>query len=166
MIPYQLLYLGDLQPIFMKFPAYKDRIFTNTRLMDTLLDLAMSFTEDGQGCIVISGEMHTRYLYRRLLNKISEKEASCPGYDRTELNGLCLYSTKESAFVAPGYCKEVIDHRRFVDNPKVVLVDWLETGNYDALKDLKNYALLRRMAVIYAKQLPYALATTNVGVAV
>ena len=166
MIPYQLLYLGNLQPIFMKFPAYKDRIFTDTSLMDTLLDLAMSFTEDGQGCIVLSGEMNTRHLYRRLLNKISEKEASCPGYDRTELNGLCLCSTTQSASVTPRYCKEVIDRRRSVDNPKVVLVDWLETGNYDALKDLEDYAFLRRMAVIYAKKLPYAVATTNVGVAV
>lgn len=166
MIPYQLLYCGDVRPISTKFPAYNDRIFTDTRLMDTLLDLAISFTEDGQGCIVISGEMNTRHLYRRFLNKISEKEASCPGYDRTELNGLCLCSNPETAFVTPRYCKEVIDRRRSVDNPKVVLVDWLETGNYDALKDLKDYALLRGMAVIYAKQLPRAVATTNVGVAV
>lgn len=166
MIPYQLLYCGDLQPISMKFPAYLDRIFTDTPIMGTLLDLAISFTENGQGCIVISGEMDTRHLYRRLLNKISEKEASCPGYDKTELNGLCLSSTHQSAFVTPRYCKEVIDRRRSVDNPKVVLVDWLETGNYDALKDLKDYVLLRGMAVIYAKQLPHAKVTTNVGVAV
>lgn len=117
-----------------------DRMFDQFPIGE-LIKLGAKLVNGGIHSIIVSSNMTSDDICKKLGDSVKEA-------------GLSIYGIREKA--TPGICEQIYDHRRYDDNPQVLLADYLDLSDYKRVEALEKYLLTRKLAVVFIENITKA----------